>query len=101
MNMTEPQLTNKRVAIIPFPGGRLEVRNASDYPLRDANGQPTGQYGKARAGVFLCLPGGDACDISSIPLDEILHPELFKKFNQNKLVQSILKENEQAALKAA
>lgn len=100
--MTEPQtLVQKRVAIIPFPGGRLEVRNASDYPLRDANGTPTGAYGKARAGVFICLPNSDPLDVTSVPLDEVLHADLFRKLQQNKLAQSILKENEKAAIQAA
>lgn len=100
--MTEQAIVSKRVAIIPFPGGRIEIRNASDYPERDrTTGEPTGRMLKARPGTFLCLPNSDALDVSSIPLDEVLHPGLVAKISGNKLAKSILRENDEASLKTA
>jgi hypothetical protein len=88
----------KREAVIPFQGGIITIRNAFDYPERDQAGNPTGNTLKARAGVFINLPKQPAIDISGCELDTILAAAICKRIKDNRLAQSILKENDEAAL---
>lgn len=90
--------TLKREAVIPFQGGQLTVRNAFDYPERDQAGNPTGNMLKARAGMFINLPKQSAVDISGLDVDQILSADICTKLKKHKLAQSILRENETAAL---
>lgn len=97
------KLTPKRVAVIPFPGGWLEVRNAHDYPERrqdPATGEwkDTGNMRKGNPGTFLCLPNSNPVNVSGLPLDEVFSSAVVKRFKDNTLAAKILKENEQAAL---
>lgn len=87
----------KRIAIVPFPGGVIEVRNAYTYNGRqqDANGvwQDTGVLRQARSGTYLCLHGSDPVEVSGLDLDEVLAPAIIAKLKKHPLAQKILKEN--------
>lgn len=101
--MAEQQnIIPKRVAIVTFPGGAIELRNAYHYPAReqDAAGKwhDTGAFKQARSGTYLCLHGSDPIEVSGLDLDEILHPSISAKLKANKLAQQILKENTAAML---
>lgn len=90
----------KKIAIVPFPGGRLEVRNAYTYPERDQNGTPTGVIREARSGTFICLPGINPIEVSGLDLDDLLSATICQKLKNNKLAQQILKENLASQLNA-
>lgn len=92
------QEVTKKIAIVPFQGGRIEVRNAYTYPERDDKGAPTGVIREARSGVFICLPGINSIEISGLDIDQLLSADICKRFKENKLVQQILKENLAAQL---
>lgn len=72
----------KKVAVIPFLGGRLEVCNAYTYERKD------GTTGEARPGVTLHGVSRYPVEITGIDLEA-----LGKQLREHKLAQQILKEN--------
>lgn len=84
-------MLQKKVAVIPFPGGRVELRTAGEYTDKE-----TKEVKQSRAGIFLCIPGTYDIDVSGVDLEALGKvPEIIRK---NKLAQLIIKINEEAAL---
>lgn len=77
-------MKEKKVALITFPGGRVEIRTAGEYKDRE-----TGEIKQSRAGTFICTPDLKyPLDISDVDL-----AVLCESIRKNKLAQQILKEN--------
>ncbi len=83
-------MVDKISVVVTFPGAKLELRNAFDYPERDPQGNPTGRSRRAAAGLFLHVAGGNSINLTGIDVDELC--KAYKDLLEKPLAKQIIGE---------